>query len=212
AMPFLETINGKNDDNTCWEEKVPVFGSVQKFNTGGIFEWDLRDHGGGSYNLWLPLSNSELLRYRTNLTYPAFASCSLDGNPGDTDNPDPPYYDGDSVGSLHGNLDWVDGGLLDAVDVWEMQIFIKRDSLKNGTWLPNVLPTYATTNVTIRRAQNFRGFPNNTELCWSNTHDGVVIQAGSIKQRYIAGLEKSLTIKKLKVYPDTITLPVEICN
>jgi hypothetical protein len=46
AMPFLEAVNGKEDDNTCWEEKVPLYASVQKYNTGGIFEWDLRTHAG----------------------------------------------------------------------------------------------------------------------------------------------------------------------
>jgi hypothetical protein len=75
-----------------------------------------------------------------------------------------------------------------------------------------VLPDFATGNVTIRRAQNFKGFPNNTDLCWSNIHDGVIIQHGTIKQKYKGNKPKSLTIKNLKIYADTIRLRVEICN
>lgn len=213
AMPFLEAISGKNDNNTCWEEKVGVYKSVQKFNTGGIFQWDLRGHGGGDTDkLWPSADNPALKRFRTNLTYPAFAYCSLDGNPGDTNNPNPPYFDGDTVGSLHANVDWVDNEIIDAVDVWQLKLYIKQDSLLNNTAFPVVLPPSATTSVTIRRAQNFKGFPNNTQLCWSNTHKGILVQKGIIKQKYAGTNPKSLTINNVKVYSDSSIFRVEICS
>jgi hypothetical protein len=123
-----------------------------------------------------------------------------------------PTNSGDSVGSLHANLDWLDKSIIDAVDVWEMKMFIMRDSLKVDLWIPDTLPDYATTNVTIRRAQNFKGFPNNTLLCWSNIHNGQVVQNGTIKQRYTGTKPKALTVKNIKVYSDTIRLRVELCN
>jgi hypothetical protein len=213
SLPFLQTINGKEDDNTCWEEKVGIFNSVQQYNCGGAFFWDLRSHGGGSDdNLWPPISNDGMLRYKTNLTYPAFSNCSLDGNPGDTDNPNPPYYDGDDVGSLHGSLDWVDYKMIDAVDVWEVTLFIGQDTMNDLSLIPATLPPFATCNVTIRRAQNFKGFPPATKLCWSNYHDGQMVQSGNLKQKYKGTKPKSLTIKGVKVYADTSRFRVELCN
>src|SRR5262249_6607177 len=74
SLPILFTTSGKQDIETCWEEKVPFYTTVNNANTGGFFFWDLRQHKNGSkMDPNRPLSNG--FRYSTALSYPAFANC-----------------------------------------------------------------------------------------------------------------------------------------
>jgi hypothetical protein len=177
--PFMNILNGKEDDNTCWEEKIPVYNAVNNFNAGGRYYWDLRGHGGGDQT-WQTLSIPNLKRFKTNRSYPAFSQCTCNGNPGDTYNPAEPYYDGDDIGALNGFIDWYDSSMVDSSNVWQINAYIYQQSQLGGLYYPAALPDSITTNITIIRPQLFKGFQEGTDLCWTATHDSV-IQSGTLK-------------------------------
>ena len=191
SLPFLYCISGKNDDNTCWEEKVSVYATAQSERSGGIFFWDLRGHSGGSTE-WPPVKLGDLARFAVNRSYPAFSNCSLDGDPGSDVNPNPPYYSGDDVGSLHANLDWDDASLKDSSNVWEIEVFMKQDSLNNDSVIPFALPGHGTTDIAIKRAQLFKNFPAGTVLYWINIHNGDTMQSKSTIQKYKGVVAKAI--------------------
>lgn len=211
SLPYLAAINGKEDATTCWEEKIPVYASVNTNLTGGRYYWDLRGHSGGVDNMWPPLAVTSMQRYRANLSYPAFSNCTLDGDPGDMNNPLPPYYDGDDIGAVNGNIDWVDSTIVDSASVWQIRLFEFQVTLNDGSIFPPVLPNFAKSDVTIRRAQKFKNIPKNTQLCWTNTHNGNT-QSGSLKVTYSGTIQKPITMKGVKIYPDGNVLRIVYCD
>ncbi len=58
------------------------------------------------------------IRYRTNLSYPAFSNCSLNDNPGDGT-----PTNGDAIGSINGHLDW-DDDIIDSTEQYGKLLFI----------------------------------------------------------------------------------------
>jgi hypothetical protein len=212
SFPFIYSTSGKNDGNTCWEEKPVFFNTVQETRVGGVYYWDLSGHGGGGDNAWPNIENEKLMRYSTAKSYPAFSNCGLDGDPGSAVNPLPPYYSGDDTASLHGNVDWEDSETVDNANSWQAKLFIYQAMLIDSTLWPVDFPKQAKTDVTIRRAQNFKGFPAGTELCWYAIHKGDTIQSGTVTQKYVKGEAKPITVKKVKVYENGTTLKVSLCN
>ncbi|HYV91874.1 MAG TPA: hypothetical protein VE978_08825, partial [Chitinophagales bacterium] len=212
SLPFLKAINGKNDINTCWDEKISFYDSIQTTHAGGVYCWDLREHGGGANNEWPPFDIPTMLRYNSYKSYPAFSFTSLDGNPGSDNEHNPPYYNGDDVGALHASLDWVDSSVVDSSYLWQIQLFSYRNLLNDGTYIPTVLPEVVTTDVTIRRAQHFRNFPADTKLCWLNFYHGELIQSGSVTQKYDDTDAMPITIPKVKIFQDGNILRVVLCD
>ncbi len=212
SLPFLRAINGKEDKNTCWQEKITFYDSVTRTRCGGEFMWDLREHSGGSNNAWPSLSPSYLLRFRSNQSYPAFSHCSTNGDPGSNDILTPPYYNGDPVGSLHANFDWIGASIVDSSALWQVLLFVHQEKLNNGQAIPERLPEFGVTDVTIRRAQHFKNFPAGTELCWFNFHRGRIVQAGKLTQQYDGDQAVPITIPRVHVYPDGSLLRVMLCS
>ncbi|MCS6916696.1 MAG: hypothetical protein NZM08_03320 [Chitinophagales bacterium] len=212
SLPFLRAVNGKEDKNTCWQEKLTLYDSVTATRHGGVYMWDLREHGGGSNNAWPTLSPAELLRFATTRSYPAFSHSILNGNPGADNVTVPPYYNGDPIGSLHANLDWVDSSIIDSDSLWQVKLFVQQRTLNDLSLIPLRLPEYAVSDVTLRRTQAFRNFPDGTELCWFNFYRGRLIQSGKVVQQYTGGQEVPLTIKQIKIFPDGNTLRVQRCD
>lgn len=212
SIPFLRAVNGKEDYNTCWQEKITLYDSVTATRHGGVYLWDLREHGGGSNNAWPTLSPAELLRFTTKLSYPAFSRSSLNGNPGSDSVSTPPYYNGDPIGSLHANLEWVDSSLLDTDSLWQVKLYIHQRKLNDLSLLPSQLPEFAVTDVTLRRTQQFKDFPAGTELCWMNFYRGRLIQSGKVMQQYDGNTPVPITIERVQVFPDGNILRVLRCD
>ncbi len=200
SLPFIMALSGKNDTNTCWEEKVVVYSSVQANQTGGRWYWDLHDHSGGQSD-WPALKLSDLSRFTTRTSYPAFSNGDLDSNPGSSVNPDPPYYSGDDIGTIHGYYEWDPNTLIDSAHCWQVNVWIRQDTLKSDSIVPASLPTFSKVDLTIRRAQQFTGFAKKTTLHWCNIYAGDTIKVGTVKQKYSSGVPKPLTVKKVKIYP-----------
>ena len=208
ALPFMGAISGKNDNTTCWQEKPPYYDSVDFYNAGGYYFWDLRQHGSDGYHEWSPLQNIDLqYRYLLDRSFPAISYCTLDGNPGDANVMNPPYYNGDSVGTIHGNVDWIDNSIIDTSSEWSIQIFIYQRTCSSGLVIPGVLPQYANATFTLRRLQKFVNIPNGTKLCWGVTDKGSVVQTG-----IFTASKMPITIKNVRIYADTSTFTIGYCS
>jgi hypothetical protein len=212
SLPFLFAVNGKEDETACWEEKIPMYDTIQTTHAGGKFEWDLRGHGGGQITEWPALSIPELRRFRNNLSYPAFAYGTLNGYPGSGTFVDSPYYNGDPIGSINANYDWVDSSIVDQNNLWQIQLFITKKKLNSGKYIPAALPEFSTTDITLRRTQQFKGFAEGTKLCWMNFYHGELIQSGTVIQEYDTLTPRPITVQKVKVYPDGNVFRVVPCD
>ncbi|MBA3649106.1 MAG: T9SS type A sorting domain-containing protein [Chitinophagales bacterium] len=195
SLPIVTMVSGKNDDVTCWDEKIPYYETVNNNQSGGFYFWDLRSHNSGS-EMIPDQSTATFLRYRTDLSYPAFSNCSADGYPGDTINPNPPYYDGDSIGTKYGTLDWIDTSIHETKTSWQGIIYSHQFKLKNGQMFPFNLPQTSTTDITLRRLQKFKNVANNTKICMDNYKNGKIIQTKSITYSTSTGL---ITFKGVKI-------------
>lgn len=212
SLPFLKAVSGKEDHNTCWQEKITLYDSVTANRHGGVYLWDLREHGGGSNNAWPTLSPGDLLRFATNKSYPAFSRTSLDGNPGTDDVSVPPYYNGDPIGALQAHLDWVDSALVDTDSLWQVKVFVQQRQLNDLSLLPPRMPESAWTDITLRRTQQFKNFEPGTELCWFNFYRGRLVQSGKIIQHYDGNIPIPITLERVKVFPDGNLIRVQRCD
>jgi hypothetical protein len=212
SLPFMYSINGKNDETTCWQEKIGFYETIQSTHAGGIWQWDLRSHNGEINNAWPSLDLKTLRRFSTARSYPAFSFCSTDQNPGDNNVSSPPYYNGDEVGALHSALEWVDSSIIDTTFFWQIKLFLQRDTLLDASLLPSRLPEVASIGLTIRRAQQFKDFPEGTELCWMNFYRGKLIQSGKVKQQFELTSPSPITIEGVSVFPDGNLFRVMRCD
>lgn len=188
--PFIYAINGKNDIMVGWTEKQVYYDSVNANHTGGYYFWDNRDHGGGG-GFWIG-SNFELFRFRRNISYPAFANCSLNEDYGNGSS-----NSGDSHGSINGMLDWTDD-IIDNDSLWRITFFIRDLSGKNNQIV--VYPDSATTDITLRRIQQFHVPVGNT-VNWQVIHKNQIVQSGSLL--FNGGV---ITLPGIKAYKDTAQL------
>ncbi|MCS6991017.1 MAG: hypothetical protein NZL95_04075 [Chitinophagales bacterium] len=210
GLTFTQALNGKEDDNTCWEEKIGVYEASSQYRIGGLYLWDLRSHGGGQKE-WKPLNLKAMLRYARNRSFPAFSYCTCNGNPGDTYNPLPPYYDGDPVGAINGNVDWVESSIIDSDTMWQIQLFAFQQTLLSGGKYPSVMPDHFIADVTIRRPQKFKGFTPGTELCWTNTYP-TGSQSGSVTIQYDTKGPLPITIPAVRIDTGKSVLTVKLCK
>jgi hypothetical protein len=188
SLPLIFTFSGKQSG--LWPEKPSVYDTIRATKHGGYHFWSPRDHWGTyASSPWvLTFPNfSFLTRYRTDLSYPAFSNCSMDNDPGDG-NPS----SGDALGSINGHLDWTDD-IVDESGRWEITLFVKDLLTTSGTL---TAPDSATTDVTLRRLQNFV-VPSDSTIWWKNTRNGAVVQHGSFV--YTGGL---ITLEGVQVFKD----------
>ncbi|MBA3649107.1 MAG: hypothetical protein H0W62_11255 [Chitinophagales bacterium] len=179
SLPLIFLTSGQSDYVTCWEEKIGFYNSLNASRNGGFYYWDQREHKSGTKEIQ-DRNLGNFLRYRTDLSYPAFQNCSGDSYPGDTVNPQPPYFDGDTVGTRYGTLDWIDTSIHETAGSWQATVYSHQIELNNGQLYPYNLPPSVRTDITLRRLQQFINIPDNTILCLDNYHDGKLIQTQSI--------------------------------
>jgi hypothetical protein len=145
TAPIL-SFAGRGDEIVGWPEKVDFYSAVEAAHLGGVHFWDQRAHvGSGGMD---PMGSlTELFRYRLDRSWPAFSRCSADQDPG---NGDPAV--GDSIGTLHGYVDW-DTSLVDYADRWE--VVLRGRDLQTRSGILRA-PDSFTVDVTPRRLQNFK--------------------------------------------------------
>ena len=199
SLPVLFVTSGKTDNVTCWDEKIPFYHANQVNKTGSFFFWDLRSHKGGYHDIKdRPLEL--VLRFRTDLSYPAFSNCSANNNPGDTNNPTAPYYDGDTVGTINGVLDWADTSIHETATSWQTKVFAHQFLLVDGvTLFPTSLPPYVKADITPRRLQQFVNIPDGSIIHLENWEGSVLKQSKTITYHVNADGEGLMTFKKAKI-------------
>lgn len=210
-IPPVFMTSGKADNVTCWEEKILFYNAVNKNRVGGAYFWDERAHKGGTkYIKDRPLEL--MLRFRTNLSFPAFSRCSHNGNPGDTDNPQAPFYDGDTVGTINGILDWDDSSIEETDTSWQTKIFTAKFELNNGTFFPPQLPDYVTVDITPRRLQKFKNLAPGTKLCMENWQNGVLIQSRTVKWNPSPDGKGLMTFRKARISQEGNLIKIYVCD
>ncbi len=211
SVPPVYMTSGKADNVTCWEEKIQFYNTINKNRTGGAYFWDEREHKGGTkYIKDRPLEL--MLRFRTDLSFPAFSRCSLNDDPGDTNNPTAPFYDGDTIGAINGVLDWIDNSLTETDTSWEATIFSTKFELNNGTWYPPTLPAYVVVDITPRRLQKFKNIAPGTLLCMENWQNGVLIQSRTVKWNPNADGTGLITFRKAKISEQGNQIRIYTCG
>jgi hypothetical protein len=198
SLPVIYTFCGKNDVNVGWTEKIAFYDSMNNSNHGGFHFWSQTDHQ-NVYTQWVPnFPNFHfLIRYSTDLSYPAFSNCSFNDNPG---NGSP--TNGDPIGTINGYLDWTDN-IVDTPELWATTLFVHDLLTTQGTL---VAPDSGTTDVTLRRLQAFSATVGET-VYWENYKNGLVVQQGSFT--YNGNL---ITIPEVKVYKDSSYLRVFLAS
>ncbi|MBK9731527.1 MAG: T9SS type A sorting domain-containing protein [Chitinophagaceae bacterium] len=191
--PVIYSVNGKNDSIVGWTEKTYYYNSVNANHTGGYYFWDGRGHGGGPELVWSD-ENFNILKYRRNVLFPAFAYCSTNEDPGDGHS-----TDGEAYGTVNGFLDWKDN-IIDDSSFLRITLFMKDLIKQDKTIYP--APDNCTADVTLRRRQVFQPSPGDT-LWWNVLHNNSVIQSGM--QVYQGGI---ITIPQVFIYKDSIQLTV----
>ncbi|MBN2365364.1 MAG: T9SS type A sorting domain-containing protein [Calditrichaeota bacterium] len=196
SLPLLFTFCGKHDGQAGWEEKPAFYDSIRVSKHGGYHFWSWSDHGQTYLSSpWSPSfpNFSFLTRYRTDLSYPAFSNCSIDYNPGNGG-----MYNGDAIGSINGHLDWKDD-IVDVPERWEITLFVKDLVTTSGTL---TAPDSATTDVTLRRLQNFI-VPEGYTVHWQNLKNHLIVQ-----QESFTCDSGPVTLHGVKVYKDSSRIQV----
>jgi hypothetical protein len=188
--PFVYAINGKADFVVGWTEKTIYYDSINANATGGYYFWDSRSHGGNS-RFWTD-ANFDLLRFKRNVSYPAFSNCSLNEDYGDGSK-----NSGATYGTVNGALDWSDE-IDDTETTWSAHCFIRN--LKALYNQEVIYPDSATVDISPKRLQHFNP-PAVSIIRWNVIYRQDTIQSGS--QVYTGGV---ITIRNIKVFKDTITL------
>jgi pimeloyl-ACP methyl ester carboxylesterase len=173
AVPPIIAFNGRNDVTVGWAEKIAFYHDMAGARQGGYFFWDTRDHLNNANATWSPAQDVRYIyRFRTNRSFPALSSCSVDNDPGDGS-----LASGDSVGCINGWVEW-DTTLVDRPDRWETRLWT-RDLPQLQGWVTG--PDSVTVDVTPRRLQQFVVVDGATyHYTVIRQLDGAVIQSGSL--------------------------------
>ncbi|MBA2422727.1 MAG: T9SS type A sorting domain-containing protein [Chitinophagales bacterium] len=194
-LPILFAFSGKNDGGQGWEEKLPVYDSMNDNRQPGYFFWDQGEHDNPDYwnfNESIPLS--DITRYSSNQAYLAFSDCSSSDNPAT-----------DLQGTLNGFFDWDENSIVDDNSTFSVKLKWRTLIAKTGDIVtPN--PPNMITNITLRRQE----FPGNYtgRVCWTlfNLTKSTSVSGESI----VANLNGPVYINKLHLsYPDEYRLAVE---
>ena len=193
----LVAFCGINDNVTGWSEKVAYFQAMQADNAGGAWFWDERDHyTAHDQTEWYPMmASSQLYKYRTDSSYPAFTNCSTDGNFGSGD-----PTTADPIGNINGSVDWDETNLTDELLRWD--VTLRTRSL---TTLDGVLgaPESLLVDVTPRRLQQFV-VAEHVEYRYEarRISDGALVVSGNATP----DADAVLTIPQVKVYKGGVRL------
>jgi hypothetical protein len=171
GVPFFGGINGKNDVTVGWVQYFSWYDSVEVSRQGGLWFWDQRNHNGNGKNFTSDEATLEYSRFSTARSYPAFSYCSINQDPGNSNT-----STGDPYGALNAYLDWDDNSINDNNCSYSITCRVK-DMYVNG-----VLQTSydsCTTDITLRRLQNFHPTIGAT-INWNvKNSDDEVVQSGS---------------------------------
>ncbi len=195
GLPPIVLFSGKRDEIIGWGEKPPFYAAMESARQGGAYFWDGRDHIGISTAYYSPAQDpARVLEWRTNVSWPAFSRASDDGDPGWG-----AAADGDSVGSIHGALEW--DPPVDVASTWSVRLRTRALATRDGL-LP--APSLVTADVTPRRLQRFKIVPNALFSC-------AVIGAGgeSLWQGHIASDALGLlTVPAVPITPAGVDLRI----
>lgn len=202
GIPFAQSINGKNDNTVGWIQKFHWYDTLNASRQGGTWFWDQREHNGTNAQFTDSETNSNYLRYYSNRSYPAFAYCSINQNPG-TGIP----TDGDDYGAINGYLDWKDESISDESCSYSIKCFVKDFYV--GGQLDLIQYDSCFTDITLRRTQQFHPEIGQT-ISWTNYGTGnKFLQSGSFV--YEGGLITLYGIN-IKKSNSTITLNITDCG
>ena len=201
-MPLIFDVHGKNDTKVLWaQSKIDWLDSVQSNHIGGAFYWDQRQHGGDGKNFTTDETTPDFFRYQTTKSYPAFSNCTINQNPGNGDK-----NSGAPWGGINSYLDFNDN-ITDQKCNYSVMVFIK-DLYVGGVLAPIQYDT-CTSDVTIRRLQNFRP-KNGQTVNWANYNiNNVKIQSGSF---VYTGRLITLTGMKINKTGNTLTFSISGCS
>ncbi|MBA3649377.1 MAG: hypothetical protein H0W62_12635 [Chitinophagales bacterium] len=200
-IPFMGGVNGKNDITVGWVQKFHWYDSLNATRAGGTWYWDQRDHGGDGSQFTPDETKPDYERYAIHKSYPAFAYCSINQNPGDGDS-----KNGDPYGAINGYLDWEDGSLTDEACSYAVTCFVKDFYV--GGKLDKEQYKSCTSDITLRRVQKFK--PGMGEkISWAVKKEGNEIQSGSFT--YYGG---AITLYGVKIYKSKsdISLKINKCS
>ncbi|HYV93786.1 MAG TPA: MopE-related protein [Chitinophagales bacterium] len=198
GIPMAQSANGKNDMTVGWIQKFHWYDSLNVYRQGGTWFWDQRTHGGSGANFNSNETTPNYTRYYSNRSYPAFAFCSINQNPGNGN-----VGNGDPYGAFNGYLDWDDNSITDQVCSYSIKCFVKNFYV--GGQLDSRQFDSCLTDITMRRTQQFHPLVGQT-INWTNYGAGNhLLQSGSFV--YNGGLI-TLTGVKIKKTGSTVTLQI----
>lgn len=149
-LPVFIAFNGKNDNVVGWAEKIGFYAAMNSNKHGGMFFWDSGVHNrtGGEF---VPEQDINMLnRYRLNQSYPALSNSTVNGAPGDGN-----ATNGDTCGTMNGNLDWDTSSIVDTTSQWQIRLLTVALSNTAASGQTIAAPASAAVDVTPRRLQAF---------------------------------------------------------
>ncbi|MCF6325342.1 MAG: hypothetical protein L3J89_13655 [Gammaproteobacteria bacterium] len=207
----FSSISGKNDPTIPFNAMVgisPLTGTsflsvLQKDGIGHFSVWDQRAHSGKDPALkatwWKPLDEVSFLK--RNLAFPAFSNSSADEDAG---MPESAGYTGALRGAKNRYQRWDSANIIDTRE--QLSIPIKVDIDTTGTppinsGLPPPGNEYygslpITTDVTIRRIQQFQMLPGET-VNWNYNGNSGAVSANDDGSVTITGLEMAANFTPL---------------
>ncbi|MEO5673930.1 MAG: hypothetical protein ABIQ74_04735 [Chitinophagales bacterium] len=198
GLPPIYSIHGKNDLTVVWSDKPTYLNQNETYDQGGIHFWDQRSHEGSGANFTDAETTPDFSRFRSNLSYPAFAFCTVNENPGDG-TPE----NGDAYGSYNGYITW--DTLTDASCKWTCHMFMP--DFTAGGVIQHSEYTYCNADVTVRRPQVF------------NPADGVILKWKTYDKNNVAIANGSfnydggpITIPGIKIKRKGTRLEISIKN
>lgn len=140
-MPPLFTTNGRRDMSIPWINNPPFYKAANEARQAFSVNWN---NGGHAMTREVPpvITIPELLRYRLDLSYPAFSNSTDNRDYGNGD-PD----DGDLVGWINRGMKW--DNVKDTPELFEMTLSAAHPEMKYPV----------TCDVTFRRRQQFKAAP-----------------------------------------------------
>ncbi|HUM47267.1 MAG TPA: putative metal-binding motif-containing protein, partial [Chitinophagales bacterium] len=188
SIPFITGINGRQDVTVGWIQKFFWYDSLNFSRQGGKWYWDQRMHNNNGGTFTDEEITVEYERFSLARSYPAFAYCSVNQNPG---NGSP--SNGDAIGAINGYLDWNDQSINDNSTNYDITCFVKN--MYAGGALMAKQYDSCTTDITFRRLQHFKPLEGQVITWTVRKNGGVVVQQGTTT--YTGG---PITLYGIKIY------------
>ena len=200
GIPYMQGINGKNDNTVGWVQSFHWYDTLNYARQGGTWFWDQRDHNGDGSKFTNNETMPDYERYLTTRSYPGFAYCSINQNPGNGNK-----NNGDKYGAINGYLDWYDSTITDEACEYDVTCYVKN-FYAGGKLVKNQYDS-CTSDITLRRLQSFHPEAGQ-KLKWSIYNSvGTEVQHGTIT--YNGDL---VTLHGIKIYKEGSTVTVKISN